>query len=117
MSRSLTRALLLAAAGAAASYRGFTGHCHAYGMLGVSTARTDESSLTFEPEPKHQYSAKNELDRNRFEKLKEAQVARGRDEEKATAVAAHEVKELRRREGRAKDEAEFIQEEFDKPAR
>jgi hypothetical protein len=46
----------------------------------------------------------NEKDKKRFEKLKETQVERGRDEEKATEVAASEVKEMRRREGRAKDE-------------
>jgi hypothetical protein len=46
----------------------------------------------------------NEKDKERFEKLKEAQVERGRDEEKATEVAASEVKEMRRREGRSKDE-------------
>jgi len=45
----------------------------------------------------------NEVDKDRFEKLKSAQTDRGRDEEKAIEVAAEEVKELRRREGRAKD--------------
>jgi hypothetical protein len=45
---------------------------------------------------------KNELDKERFEKLKEAQTDRGRPEEKAVEVAADEVKELRRREGRSK---------------
>ncbi len=46
----------------------------------------------------------NQKDKERFEKLKETQVERGRDEEKALEVAASEVKELRRREGRDKDE-------------
>jgi hypothetical protein len=46
----------------------------------------------------------NQIDKDRFEKLKEAQVERGRDGESATEVAAEEVKELRRREGRSKDE-------------
>jgi len=48
----------------------------------------------------------NEVDKERFEKLKSAQTDRGRDEEKATEIAAEEVKELRRREGRSKDEPE-----------
>jgi hypothetical protein len=47
---------------------------------------------------------KNEVDKERFEKLKDTQVERGRDEEKATEVAASEVKEMRRREGRSKEE-------------
>jgi hypothetical protein len=47
---------------------------------------------------------KNEVDKERFEKLKETQVERGRDEEKAIEVAASEVKEMRRREGRSKEE-------------
>jgi len=47
----------------------------------------------------------NQVDKQRFEKLKETQVERGRDEEKATEVAASEVKEMRRREGRSKDDA------------
>ena len=45
----------------------------------------------------------NQIDKQRFKKIKTAQTERGRDEEKATEVAAHEVKELRRREGRTKD--------------
>jgi hypothetical protein len=44
----------------------------------------------------------NRKDKKRFEKLKETQVDRGRDEEKATQVAANEVKEMRKREGRSK---------------
>jgi hypothetical protein len=49
----------------------------------------------------------NQVDKDRFEKLKTAQVDRGRDEEKATEVAASEVKEMRRREGRSKDEPTY----------
>jgi hypothetical protein len=48
--------------------------------------------------------AENEQDKERFEKLKDTQVERGRDEEEATQVAASEVKEMRRREGRSKDD-------------
>jgi hypothetical protein len=44
----------------------------------------------------------NRKDKDRFEKLKDTQVERGRDEKKATEVAASEVKEMRRREGRSK---------------
>jgi hypothetical protein len=46
----------------------------------------------------------NRKDKDRFEKLKDAQVDRGRDEKKATKVAASEVKEMRRREGRSKQQ-------------
>jgi hypothetical protein len=46
----------------------------------------------------------NQQDKQRFEKIKEAQVERGRDEAKATKVAADEVKDMRRREGRSKDD-------------
>lgn len=46
----------------------------------------------------------NQVDKERFEKLKDAEVERGREEEKATDVAAQQVKELRQREGRGKDE-------------
>jgi hypothetical protein len=48
----------------------------------------------------------NENDKKRFEKLKNTQVERGRDEEEAAQVAASEVKEMRRREGRSKDGSE-----------
>jgi hypothetical protein len=48
----------------------------------------------------------NQKDKDRFEKLKEAQVERGRDEEKAIEVAASEVKEMRRREGRSKEDSQ-----------
>ena len=46
----------------------------------------------------------NQVDKDRFEKLKETQVERGRDEETAVEIAASEVKEMRRREGRSKDD-------------
>jgi hypothetical protein len=46
----------------------------------------------------------NQRDKKRFEKLKETQIERGRDEEKAIDVAANEVKEMRRREGRSKED-------------
>ena len=54
--------------------------------------------------------AENKTDKARFEKLKETQMERGREEDTATQVAANEVKELRTREGRSK-------EDFQKPAR
>jgi hypothetical protein len=44
----------------------------------------------------------NQVDKQRFEKLKDTEMERGREEEKATDVAARQVKELRRREGRSK---------------
>ena len=46
----------------------------------------------------------NQVDKERFEKLKETELDRGREEETATDAAAHEVKELRRREGRSKED-------------
>jgi hypothetical protein len=49
-------------------------------------------------------NSENQTDKKRFEKLKEAQVERGRDEQKAIDVAASEVKEMRKREGRSKDD-------------
>jgi hypothetical protein len=48
-------------------------------------------------------NTENKKDKDRFEKLKETQVERGRDEDEAIQVAASEVKEMREREGRAKD--------------
>ena len=48
-------------------------------------------------------SSDKKLDHDRFEKLKEAEIERGRDEGKAVDVAAAQVKELRRREGRSKE--------------
>jgi hypothetical protein len=46
----------------------------------------------------------NQRDKKRFEKLKDAQIERGRGEEKAKQVAAEEVKQMREREGRSKKE-------------
>lgn len=42
-----------------------------------------------------------QLDQERFEKLREMEVERGRDEQVAKEVAAQEVEVLREREGRA----------------
>jgi hypothetical protein len=44
----------------------------------------------------------NERDKRRFDYLKAEQKKEGSDEETATGEAAHEVKEMRKREGRAK---------------
>jgi hypothetical protein len=46
----------------------------------------------------------NQKDKARFEKLKETEEERGRNEEKAIDVAAQQVKELRQLEGRSKDD-------------
>jgi hypothetical protein len=46
----------------------------------------------------------NETDKKRFEKMKQTEQQRGRDEDTAIDVAAREVKELREREGRSKDD-------------
>ena len=46
----------------------------------------------------------NQPDQKRFQKLKGAEKERGRDDRRATKTAAHEVKELRKREGRSKSE-------------
>ena len=48
----------------------------------------------------------NKLDKKRFQKLKDAELERGRDPDEAADVAALEVKELRHREGRSKEDAE-----------
>jgi hypothetical protein len=45
----------------------------------------------------------NQRDKARFDKLKETQIKRGRDEKEATEEAANEVKQMRQREGRSKD--------------
>ena len=42
----------------------------------------------------------NQVDKERFERLKQTEEERGRTEEKATEVAAEQVKEVRKREGR-----------------
>jgi hypothetical protein len=46
----------------------------------------------------------NEKDKKRFSELKETEERRGREEETATEIAAQEVKELRKQEGRSKTE-------------
>jgi hypothetical protein len=51
----------------------------------------------------------NEVDKQRFEKMKHTEQQRGRDEDTAIDVAAREVKELREREGRSKDNIEGAQ--------
>ncbi|HZZ28564.1 MAG TPA: hypothetical protein VFE46_11225 [Pirellulales bacterium] len=45
----------------------------------------------------------NQQDKHRFEALKHNEESRGRDEKNATKVAAKETKELRKREGRSKE--------------
>ena len=45
----------------------------------------------------------NKTDKDRFERLKQTEEERGRDEEEAVDVAAHQVKEIRKREGRSKE--------------
>jgi hypothetical protein len=47
----------------------------------------------------------NQVDKSRFDKLKDAELDRGREEAKAVDVAAAQVKELREREGRSKADA------------
>jgi hypothetical protein len=46
----------------------------------------------------------NQVDKDRFEKLKQTEEDRGREEEQAIDVAARQVKELREREGRSKED-------------
>lgn len=46
----------------------------------------------------------NENDKRRFDKMKQTEKERGRSEDEAIDVAAKETKELRRREGRSKDD-------------
>jgi hypothetical protein len=135
LSAGRLRGLLLTGIGAAAIYRGVTGHCHFYDAMGIDTsAETSESfagsqefavsegsdvsrdaksaASAYGSKVKQRHTAeikgKNQVDKDRFDKLKSTQVNRGRDEEKAIEIAAEEVKELRRREGRSKDdEANF----------
>ena len=44
----------------------------------------------------------NQKDKKRFEKLKDHEQERGRDEETATEVAVQQVKKIRKSEGRSK---------------
>jgi hypothetical protein len=46
----------------------------------------------------------NQKDKERFEKMKATELDHGRDEQKATEVAAKETRVLREREGRSKRE-------------
>jgi hypothetical protein len=48
----------------------------------------------------------NRVDKERFEDLKSAETKRGLDEQEAIKTAAEEVKELRREEGRAKQDGD-----------
>ena len=45
----------------------------------------------------------NQTDKKRFERLKQTEEERGRNDRKATKVAADQVKEIRKREGRGKN--------------
>jgi hypothetical protein len=45
----------------------------------------------------------HQKDKQRFAKMKETELEHGRGEKKATEVAAKEVKEMRKREGRSKE--------------
>jgi hypothetical protein len=141
LSAGRLRGLLLAGAGAAAIYRGVTGHCHFYDAMGIDTleepgespearqsfvakeAGADLSETRFEESAgastdKQQHTSavagKNQVDKVRFDKLKSTQVNRGREEEKAIEIAAEEVKELRRREGRSKEEISGYEETLEK---
>jgi len=110
------RSLLLTGLGAALAYRGATGHCHVYKALGIdplAPVEDDENAIDRGPwEPETEF-VKNQVDKDRFDKLKTAQVDRGRDEERAIEIAAEEVKELRRREGRSKDDENAYPDEND----
>jgi hypothetical protein len=46
----------------------------------------------------------NKKDKQRFRKFKDAELERGREERRATKIAAKTVKEQRRREGRSKED-------------
>jgi hypothetical protein len=45
----------------------------------------------------------NQVDKRRFERMKQTETERGRSEKKATKIAAGEVREMRKREGRGKE--------------
>ena len=122
------RGLLMAAAGGAMAYRGVTGHCHVYEALGIDSTQSSldeddrEQDAMQDQGPSHadtshaepfEYAEKNQVDKDRFDKLKATQVDRGREEETAIEIAAEEVKELRRREGRSKEEERVRLEELD----
>lgn len=110
--RTSLRSFLIAAFGVGFLFRGVTGHCHLYEALGVCTSEP-ASSDTENPNDHELQTmdlthAGNRIDKDRFEKLRSAQVDRGRDEREAVEIAAEEVKELRRREGRSKDEFQAV---------
>jgi hypothetical protein len=48
----------------------------------------------------------NKKDKQRFERMKQTEQERGREESTAVDVAAKEVKELRQREGRSKQDGD-----------
>jgi hypothetical protein len=56
----------------------------------------EEQTMTLRPE--------NQTDKARFDKMKQTEKEHGRTQEAAIDIAAKEVKELRRREGRSRDE-------------
>lgn len=108
--RSPLQSLLIAGLGIGCVYRGVTGHCHFYEALGIDTAESAASDPGDQDghdlETDELTHAGNRVDKDRFEKLKNTQVDRGRDEREAIEIAAQEVKELRQREGRTKEEFE-----------
>lgn len=78
----------------------------------AADALANEGSSTAES---FEVSARNQVDKQRFDKLKATQIDRGREKEKAIEIAAEEVKELRRREGRSKEDDETLAEKLDQP--
>jgi hypothetical protein len=70
------------------------------GFLSVSLVSKHNAMLGASPMLKEE----NKVDKARFEKIKETEEIRGRDEEQAIESAAGQVKELREREGRSKDD-------------
>jgi hypothetical protein len=64
-----------------------------------------EVGLHFDLGAKIMLKPDNQKDKARFEGLKKTQVERGRDKDQATEIAASEVKEMRKREGRAKEDS------------
>ena len=115
---SKVQSLILLGLGSAFAYRGLTGRCGLYRILKISTLPRDEATDEAGPErvtesDDFNYGVKNQFDKDRFDKLKNTQVERGRDEDRAIEIAAQEVKELRRREGRSKEEQSAFLEELD----
>ena len=110
------RTLMLIGLGSALAYRGLTGRCGLYKVLGINTQSHKANTADAIAErpadsDEFDYGVNNQVDKDRFDKLKATQVERGRDEDRAIEIAAEEVKELRRREGRSKEEqAAFLAE-------